>query len=153
MILCKLMDGGILPTKIYSEDGGYDLFLPKDITIHEQLKEPLAIRVLLPLGFTGRVVPRSSAYEAGVEVNGTIDRYTGELFLTVKNSKNTSLGYKRGSAVAQLIGVWTGAGLTEEMLKSNPWDILLACNKLELVDELPNTKRGSKGHGSSGNVT
>jgi len=156
MILCELMSDGIKPKRNYDDDGGYDLFLPRDLLVHEQFKIPLAVKVLIPVGWTGRIVPRSSAYEAGVEVNGTIDRYTGELFLTVKNSKNTSLGYKKGSSIAQLLPVWTGAGLTIDMFDhtydGTLFTALTACNELEVIEKLPDTERGDKGFGSSGNT-
>ena len=153
MILCELLPNGFTPQKNYRDDGGYDLFIPQGIVIHDQLTEPLGVKVLIPLGWTGRIVPRSSAYKAGVEVNGTIDRYTGELFLTIKNSKNTSIGYNRGSSIAQLVPVWTGAGLTMEMVKGNDaWAFFLSCNELDVVSKLPETQRGTKGLGSSGNT-
>lgn len=153
MILCELVEGGFKPVKNYSDDGGYDLFLPNDITIHEELQVFLKVKFLIPLGWTGRILPRSSAYKAGVEVNGTIDRYTGELFLTIKNSKNTSLSYKRGSSIAQLVPIWTGAGLDKELCeKINPWEYLLGCTELGIVKKLPETKRGAKGLGSTGNT-
>jgi dUTPase len=115
-ILCELMDYGIVPVRKHADDGGYDLFLPEYLIFqhHEFIHRiGLKIKLLLPIGWTGRIVPRSSAYNE-IDVNGTIDRYTGEIHLTVKRTGgdfDRILSFGKGVSIAQIIPVFTGAGL------------------------------------------
>ena len=165
MIQIELMEGGIPPVREHSDDGGFDLIFPCDHKMSHPnngsttAKIGMKIKVLLPMGWTGLIRPRSSAYRKGYEVNGTIDRYTGEIFLTVRNNTSDEVLFEKGQSVAQLIPVWTGAGLTPlNILKENsPGDTLIglvvsltAASQIRIVKELPKTQRGDNGYGSTG---
>lgn len=152
MIYCELMEGGLLMKRAHYDDGGFDLFLAEDLFLRKQALSYLKIKVLLPMGWSGRIVPRSKAYNIGVEVNGTIDRYNGEIFLTVKNTGHATT-FEKGKSICQMLPVYTGAGV--DMSKPTVkllYELLTACNEVEVVKVLPETKRGSKGFGSSGNI-
>jgi len=153
MIFCELMSAGILPLRAHDDDGGFDLFLAENLILRNQALAYLKIKVLLPMGWSGRIVPRSSAYGKGVEVDGTIDRYTGEIFLTVKNTRSQTLEFDAGQSICQLLPIYTGAGvnLSKPTAKSL-YELLTACNEITVVDTLPSTNRGSKGYGSTGNI-
>jgi len=153
MIYCELMEGGLEIQRAHFDDAGFDLFLAEDLLVRLQTKAYLKIKVLMPMGWSGRIVPRSSSYSKGVEVNGTLDRYTGEIFLTVKNSRRTDISFEKGQSIAQLIPIYTGAGIDigKPTVKSL-YELLTACNEVSVVEVLPETKRGSKGYGSSGNI-
>jgi len=165
------MNNGIKPTKEYNDDGGFDLYTPERFSVPSQEKVLLKIKVLIPIGWTALIRPRSSTYRQGLEVNGTIDRYTGEIFLTIKNSKahRGPIVFKKGDRIAQLIPTWTGAGfnlkilhdLTENQIDSPTHgtpisylrtlvELLSACNQMKVVDKLPKTDRSERGGGSSG---
>ena len=153
MIYCELMEGGLEIKKAHFDDGGFDLFLSEQLVVRLQTRTYLKIKVLMPMGWSGRIVPRSSSYDKGVEVNGTLDRYIGEIFLTVKNSTRRSLTFEKGHSIAQLLPVYTGAGIdmSKPTVKSL-YELLTACNEVSVVNALPKTKRGSKGFGSTGNI-
>jgi dUTPase len=153
MIYCELMNDGLLIKRAHTDDGGFDLFLAEDLFLRNQTKAYLKIKVLMPMGWSGRIVPRSSSYSLGVEVNGTVDRYTGEIFITVKNSRAASITFEKGKSICQLLPIYTGAGIniskpTVKVL----YELLTACNQVEVVKALPKTIRGSKGYGSTGNI-
>ena len=159
MIFCELMTTGVKPVKEYSDDGGYDLIFPKDYNCDSIAKLALKIKILLPMGWSGFIRPRSSAYLKNIDVNGTIDRYTGEIFVTVQNHTGKSINFKKGTSVAQFIPVFTGAGLTyNDFYYENTaapkddvlYNLLMACDQIKIIEKLPMTIRGEKGHGSTG---
>jgi len=158
-ILIEVMENGIMPIRAHNDDGGFDLFFPNVVSIppmndrYSKLdKIGMKVKILLPLGWTGFIRPRSSAYLNRLDVNGTIDRYTGEIHLTVHNEATCTFVADRGHAIAQLIPVFTGAGLCKDDLTiDDVLTLLTATNKIRQVDKLPETSRGDKGYGSTGN--
>jgi dUTPase len=156
------MKDGVAPIKEYSDDGGFDLVFPKDCRCDGVAKVGMKIKILLPNGWTGLIRSRSSAFIKGAHVSGTIDRYTGEIFLNIHNMTQAPFKFKRGQSIAQLIPVFTGAGLKWDdfYLKntSSPksdvlYKLMTACNQMEVVKKLPETSRGEKGYGSTGRTT
>lgn len=97
---------------------------------------PTGVAVKIPEGYFGLIVPRSSMGKRGISLANTcgiIDSgYTGEIMLYVQNNNSVPTSIEAGERVAQLIIV--------PFLHS----------QLTLVDELPETPRGSGGFGSSG---
>lgn len=100
---------GPLPSKAYSTDAGFDL--PASdlmyLSPHEVRAVPTGIRVKIPKGYFGRIVPRSSAAKRGIEViDGTIDAgYTGELFVMAKATSDLcgELMVSPGQRIGQLL--------------------------------------------------
>jgi dUTPase len=147
-------------------DGGWDLYLPVDLELKagERVFFNSGCHILLPVGWTGLIRPRSSSYKKGIVANGTIDAgYTGELTVGLENHSNETLRFNRGDRVVQLIPVFSGAGLMRvcdalgggedvdaRMLSNNILISLLACELIREVDVMPETDRGENGHGSSG---
>ena len=159
MILCELMKGGVVPVKEHNDDGGYDLIFPKACRCDDVAKIGLKIKILLPNGWTGLIRSRSSAFIKGAHVAGTIDRYTGEIFLNIHNMTQAPFKFKQGQSIAQLIPVFTGAGLkmndfyltnTTAPRVDAAYKIMTACNVIKVVKKLPETLRGDKGYGSTG---
>lgn len=157
MIYCVVMERGFEPKKNKTDDAGWDIFIPEDISLHSWTSGTLMsqVKILLPLGWSGLIRPRGSAYiNKDISTNGTIDRFTGEIKLKFDNLSNVHKTFERGTALCQLIGVYTGAGVEPHTLTDLPKVVKLmtACNDLMVVEELPKTARGTDGFGSSGNT-
>ncbi len=138
----KLNPEAKLPTKGTEYAAGFDLFLLETVNIHpeEHLKLHTGIAVEIPPGKCGIIRPRSSAFKRGLLTIGTIDSdYRGEVFLAVQNLHAKGC-YEhqqliKHSSIAQLIIVDHNSAI-----------------KLEEVNELSETTRGTSGFGSTGNV-
>lgn len=153
MIFVETMEGGFTPKRSHDDDGGFDLLFASDIYVSngDPVRIGMKVKILLPLGWTGLIRPRSSAYLTGLDVNGTIDRYTGEISLTVHGITNQKM-FKKGQSIAQLIPVWTGAGYTKEDLNTldKVTTALTDAHQIKVVDVLDKTPRGCNGFGSTG---
>ncbi|EYF06036.1 Deoxyuridine 5'-triphosphate nucleotidohydrolase [Chondromyces apiculatus DSM 436] len=119
-------------------DVGYDLRAAEDVTLPARLGPPMyvptGIRIKAPEGLWTRIVGRSSTTMRGVVVaEGVIDNgYTGELFVACFNLSGQQLTIKAGERIAQLIFC------------------PVITPRLAYVEQLPDTGRGSKGFGSTG---
>lgn len=119
---------------------GYDLFadIPdREIIIgsFERKLIPLGFSIAIPLGYYGRIAPRSGlAHKSGIHIMaGVIDPdYRGAMFALLYNSNPYSFFVQHEDRVAQLI-----------IEKISTPDIMV-------VDSLDNTERGSNGFGSTG---
>lgn len=133
----KLFKDGIKPVRKHEEDGGLDIFMPNDFTIkpNETLCLPLGIGVMIPHGYVGQLVARSSIAKMGVAVYGPyIDEgYTGEIHLILNNNSKETYSFNKGDRVCSL-GVYK----------------ILDDKEIEIVDEFPKSERGSNGLGSTG---
>lgn len=131
-----LLHTGPAPTKAYHNDAGFDLVVAEDFDVapHAVGKIPLATTCKSPEGYWGLILGRSSTFARGLLVNpGVIDEgYTGPLFAVCHNMTADWVPVKAGERVVQWIPFET-IGL-----------------RLQQVDGLPNTERGSNGFGSSG---
>lgn len=100
---------GPLPPKAYCTDAGFDLPTSEltYLSPHEVRAVSTGIRVKIPKGYFGRIVPRSSAAKRGIEViDGTIDAgYTGELFVMAKATSDLcgELMVSPGQRIGQLL--------------------------------------------------
>lgn len=134
----KLIDSKCMPTKNYVDDAGYDLKIRKGFILEpfSTTVIPTGVCVKIPLGYSGDIRPRSSISKRGLLVHyGTVDSgYTGEIHVTITNLTNRYRKLEQYERVAQIV----------------VHSILL--EELELVDELPVTKRGNNGYGSTGTI-
>lgn len=133
----RLFNNGIRPERKHPEDGGIDIHMPEGFTIRsgQVLCLPLGIGVQIPHGYVGQLVARSSIAKKGLNVYGPyIDEgYTGEIHLILHNDSDQDYTFERGDRVCSL-GVYKISEDTD----------------IEIVDEFPETCRGSKGFGSTG---
>jgi dUTP pyrophosphatase len=129
----------------YESDGaaGMDLraFLDEDVTVPPagRVKIPTGLKIEIPGGFEGQVRPRSGlAINSGLTVlnsPGTIDSdYRGDLDIILINLGEKNVIIKDGQRIAQLVIAPVSRAVITE------------------ADTLEETKRGSGGFGSTGNL-
>ena len=98
--------GGTEPKKAHPDDAGFDLAAPEDVCLEHMTVNILdtRIRVLIPSGFCGLVLPRSSLSTQGIAcLTGVIDAgYTGSVKITLLNFGQTAC-FKKGARLAQLV--------------------------------------------------
>jgi dUTP pyrophosphatase len=119
-------------------DAGLDCYAAETITLlpHERYTMPLGICIEFPIGYVCQVNQKSGiAKNLGIDTMGNIidSEYRGEIHATIVNTSNTKVLIHKGHKICQLI--------------------FLKCflpNKIQYVDTLSETDRGSKGFGSTG---
>ncbi len=127
----------------YATDGaaGMDLtnVLDEPLTLKpgERAKVPTGLIMILPEGYEGQVRPRSGlAAKYGITLTncvGTVDSdYRGEMCCLMINLGNESYTIQPGERIAQLVI----APIVQV--------------QTEIISEIPETKRGSGGFGSTG---
>ena len=132
-----------LPIPNYQTAGsaGMDLYAavtePLKIGPLERILIPTGLKISIPSDMEAQIRPRSGlAYKHGITVlnaPGTIDSdYRGEVKVILINMSNDEFVIERGSRIAQII--------IAPISKA----------KLDVVLTLDDTKRGSKGFGSTG---
>lgn len=130
-------DGSLGPSFAYEGDAGMDLAV---LGVHslqpgERRDLPTGVAIQLPVGFYARLVGRSSTLrKRGLFVfEGIIDQgYRGPLFVFVENKTDAVVEVADGSRIAQII--------VQPIFQP----------RLEQVQQLDDSERGSKGFGSSG---
>jgi dUTP pyrophosphatase len=132
----KLHPAAKLPTRGSQHAAGLDLFSIEDVTILSRHRASVrtGLSVAIPVGFYGRVAPRSSlAVKYGLDVlAGVIDSdYRGEIICVLVNHGEEPIHLEAGRRVAQLV--------IEAIITPQP----------EWADKLDVTERGSGGFGSS----
>lgn len=107
-IICP--DKELEPTVGVAGSGGYDLKLSMDISIPtgKEVLVGTGVRVQIPEGHVGLVVPRSSTGKKALELTntcGVIDHgYQGEIMLSIRNvGRERFLGYKYDRLFQMLI--------------------------------------------------
>jgi dUTP pyrophosphatase len=133
----RLDPRAILPTRGSSSSAGLDLYSIEDITIepHQRVVARTGLAVAVPVGFYGRVAPRSGlAVKNGLDVlAGVIDSdYRGEVCCALLNTGDEAINLPQGSRLCQLI--------IEQIITPVP----------EWANELDETARGAGGFGSTG---
>ena len=125
-----------LPTKSHLSDGGFDIYMPCDLKLKALQTKVVALNigVMIPEGYAGMLVPRSSAAKKGLLVQTSIidPDYTGEIHLIVTNCSFKTAKIKKGDRVCSLVAYSV----------LNPYR--------ETVEEFPKTERGENGLGSTG---
>lgn len=136
----RLSETAQLPKTCSSGAAGFDLFADNEnvVTIppHGKALIPTNISIAVPIGYYGRIAPRSSlAWKHHIDVGaGVIDSdYRGPVGIVLFNlSNDTSFDVQHGDRVAQLI--------LERIVLPEIVD----------VQDLDNTARGAGGFGSTG---
>ena len=128
-----------LPTYAREGDAGLDLAAALPVTLPPGGRHlvPTGLRVAIPDGYAGLVLPRSGlALRAGVIVlnaPGLIDSgYRGEIGVLLVNHGAEAVTISRGERIAQLVIQAVGQAMLVE------------------VRELPSSRRGGGGFGSTG---
>jgi dUTP pyrophosphatase len=133
--------GPPLPLPRYETDHAAGLDLRADepfaLAPGERRLVPTGLAVAIPAGFEGQVRPRSGlAVKHGIGIvnaPGTVDAdYRGEVKVALVNLGAAPVAFARGDRIAQLVIA------------------PVAHAELELVEELPESGRGSGGFGSTG---
>jgi dUTP pyrophosphatase len=128
------------PSYAHPGDAGADLVAARTVEIPPggRTLVPTGIAIALPDGYVGLVHPRSGlAARLGVTVlnaPGTVDAgYRGEILVNLVNhDRDTPAKICRGDRIAQLV--------VQRVERA----------EFQVVDELPDSRRGSGGHGSTG---
>jgi dUTP pyrophosphatase len=139
MMINELLYVGNEPTRAYSDDAGFDLYVKGDWLIqpHEFEDVDVNCSVKTPDNTWALLISRSSTMrKRGLLVaTGVIDPgYTGPLFAGVFNLTDKPVHVTHGERLAQLI----------------LFDNVSPRYQVKAVDALPDTDRGSNGFGSSG---
>lgn len=129
-----------LPGYAHAGDAGADLYAAEEVEIPPGSRALVrtGVAVALPDGFVGLVHPRSGlAAKLGVTVlnaPGTVDAgYRGEILVNLINhDRDTVAKIARGDRVAQLV--------VQRVERAH----------FDVVDLLPDSDRGARGHGSTG---
>ena len=139
LLVKRLHDGAILPTRAYEHDAGLDLAACERIELGpgERALVGTGLTVAIPDGHAGFVQPRSGlAARHGITVlntPGLVDAgYRGELKVILLNTdRSEPFIVEPGMRIAQLV---IAPVATPDLVE---------------VDELPGSERGEKGFGSS----
>ena len=137
LLIKKLSEHALIPTRASPGSVGYDLYSIEDMHIlpYQRGIVCTGIAVTIPMGVYGRIAPRSGlAVKHGVQTGaGVIDPdYTGELKVILFNHGSEKFEIKKGDRIAQLILEKCETPLIDE------------------VEEIKDTQRGTRGFGSSG---
>lgn len=138
--VARLRDDAVLPSQAYEGDAGLDLAACEHAELGpgERAVVGTGIAIAVPDGWAGLVLPRSGlAAKHGLTVvnsPGLIDSgYRGEVMVILLNTdERESFVVEPGMRIAQLVLI-EAAGV-----------------RLVELDELSETERGARGHGSSG---
>lgn len=104
-IIYQLDAGAYKPVKAHEADAGFDLFAREDVALSSDktFKVDTGVHVLIPEGYVGLVLPRSSYNCAGVATpTGVIDEgYTGSISVVLVSKYD--LRIFAGNRIAQLV--------------------------------------------------
>ena len=138
LIVKKLSDKAVIPTKATTGSTGFDLYNAAPITIEPGAIQlvPTDLSITCPPGTYGRIAPRSSiTVKQQLDIRaGVIDSdYTGHVLIAMHNIGTETRQISQGNKVAQLILEQISPATIQE------------------VQQLTATDRGDKGFGSSDN--
>jgi dUTP pyrophosphatase len=138
-LLKKVRADAVVPSRAYAGDAGMDLTACERVVLEpgERALVPTGLAVAIPEGYAGHVQPRSGlAAKHGISIvntPGLVDSgYRGELLVNLVNlDASEAFVVEPGMRIAQLV--------------------VVPVPPVELVevDELPESERGVRGHGSS----
>ncbi|XP_074567172.1 uncharacterized protein LOC141823861 [Curcuma longa] len=134
----RLSPNSTIPTRATYGAAGYDLHIISNVEINAGGRDLLGtgLAMAIPEGYYGRIAPRSGvAWKKGIHIGaGVIDSdYRGEIKILVFNLTYEPVQFKRGEAIAQIIFTKIS---TPTMMQ---------------VPQLPDTRRGTSGFGSTSN--
>jgi dUTP pyrophosphatase len=140
--LSRLDPGMPVPTYAHPGDAGADLAIAEDCELApgERRLVGTGVAIALPPGWAGFIHPRSGlAARSGltiVNAPGTVDAgYRGEIRICLLNTDLAQpVRLRRGDLIAQLV--------VQRVAQAD----------FELLDQLPESARGQRGHGSTGGV-
>lgn len=138
-----LDDGLTPPSYAHPGDAGADLRSRIDVVLApgERRLVPTGVAIALPSGYAAFIHPRSGlATKHGLSIvnaPGTVDAgYRGEISVTLINTDRTEpISLQRGDRIAQMV---------IQRVETAAFDV---------VDELPQSVRGTGGFGSTGGFT
>ena len=136
--------GAYKPTKAHDTDAGFDLYAKEDQLLGMNVsKINLGVHILIPAGYVGLVLPRSSMSNKGVIIStGVIDAgFTGSICV---NARCQNWHFYSDFIDNETLRVYAGERIAQIVIVPLP-EI-----ELQEVNELPKTDRGSNGFGSSG---
>jgi dUTP pyrophosphatase len=135
----RIRPDAVLPSRAYEGDAGLDLPAAEAIVLGpgERAVVGTGLSVAVPDGHAGFVQPRSGlAAKHGITIvnaPGLVDSgYRGEVKVVLLNTGDEPFAVEPGMRIAQFVVL-----------------PVTAVEPVE-VDELPDTERGARGHGSSG---
>lgn len=139
----EVLFSGPVPVSAHPGDAGADLVAAEDVVLGpgERATVPTGLRIALPNGYVGFVVPRSGlAAKHGITIvnsPGTVDAgYRGEIRVTLLNTDaREPYAITTGDRIAQLIVM------------------ALPTVRFVEVERLPGSERGEGGFGSTGYST
>lgn len=159
LLVKKLNENAITPTKAHESDAGYDLYSPVDVVLEpgKPIKIPTGVALKLSdtvfdVGWNfnasagdepsvvmcpntvGIICDRSSMGSKGIKVMGGVcdSSYRGDVTVCLTNLTNQPYEIKSGDKIAQILFLPVLNPMIQE------------------IDNLEETERGSKGFGSSG---
>lgn len=145
VLIKRIKQGALCPTKMSAGSVAYDVFLPEDVYVKPgRNKIPLGIAIEMPLGIEAKIEPRSGfsakglldcngeRFDADVLVGKIDSDYRGEISVIIKSNEKFQRKVTAGTRIAQM----TFYRVEEVRFKE--------------TDELTNTTRGNGGFGSTG---
>ena len=137
----QLDDGAYMPERAHDLDAGYDLRTPVDFNLPpaDDMGDgwkviDTGVHMEIPPGHVGFVKSKSGLnIKDGITSDGTVDAgYTGSIRVKLYNHTGTWRQFKAGNKISQIV------------------ILPIITPALELVDKLPETERGTRGFGSTG---
>jgi len=136
ILIKKNNEEATIPTQATEGDAGYDLYSLEEVTLAPMARAVVktGISIAIPMGFYGRVAPRSGlAVKKGLDVlAGVVDAgYRGDVGVVLINLSSENITLEKQSKVAQLI--------------------FEKCHDVDWIetDDLSDSERGEGGYGSS----
>lgn len=131
-----LEEWAYIPEKAYDTDAGFDIRTPDDLFVpaHGSAVVDTGVHMVIPRGYCGLLVSKSGLnMKHCITTTGLVDaEYTGSIKVKIYNDSDTEYWFHDGDKITQIM-----------ILPVPDVDI-------EIVDELPNTRRAGNGFGSSG---
>ena len=128
--------GAFMPTRAYPTDAGLDLYAKEDAIVDakDSCTFDTGVHIEIPEGYVGFLKSKSGLnVKHGITSEGVIDAgYTGSIVVKLYNNSGYEYRVKAGDKISQLV------------------ILPIITPKIEVVDSLGKTARGSKGFGSSG---
>lgn len=132
----KLIKDAKMPTRGREGDAGFDIYLLEDVILKAKESFCLDTGICLELDpdYAAIFVPRSSSARKGISISNCLidSNYRGEVHILGTNHSDSDLIYKKNERIASLLIFPVFSG------------------KLEQVEELSESNRGSDWNGSSG---